>query len=120
MAVITCGLPIRQVSVSAVLPDSPAISDWYNRLAIANLGPMRIFWRNTGSSLNPLGLPAVPVAATAVDSTATRQQQAVEQWPIGWAKEFLTRRYCQRHSRNGLLTGPWVEKILLELFYTQK
>ncbi|KAJ7272247.1 hypothetical protein C8J57DRAFT_1467754 [Mycena rebaudengoi] len=28
--------------------------------------------------------------------------------------------YGQRHGHNGLLTGPWVEKILFELFYVQK
>ncbi|KAJ7289773.1 hypothetical protein C8J57DRAFT_1628963 [Mycena rebaudengoi] len=70
--------------------------------------------------LGVLGLPPVPVTATAVDSTATRRQRAVEQRPVGWVREFLTGRYGQRHGRSGLLTGPRVEKILFEQFYGQK
>ncbi|KAJ7286590.1 hypothetical protein C8J57DRAFT_1664818 [Mycena rebaudengoi] len=66
-----------------------------------------------------LGLPPVAVTATAVDSTATPRQRAVEQRPVAWVREVLTGRHGQRHGRNGLLTGPRVENSLFEPFYAQ-
>ncbi|KAJ7244339.1 hypothetical protein C8J57DRAFT_1476891 [Mycena rebaudengoi] len=66
-----------------------------------------------------VGLPPVAVTATAVDSTATPRQRAVEQRPVAWVREILTGRYGQWHGRNGLLTGPRVENSLFEPFYAQ-
>ncbi|KAJ7274757.1 hypothetical protein C8J57DRAFT_1224341 [Mycena rebaudengoi] len=77
-------------------------------------------WKSLLLCPTPLGLPPVAVTATAVDSTATPRQRAVEQRPIAWVREVLTGRYGQRHGRNGLLTGPPVENSLFEPFYAQK
>ncbi|KAJ7262595.1 hypothetical protein C8J57DRAFT_1231957 [Mycena rebaudengoi] len=90
------------------------------------VGPRRSARRSVSKSvarprrqLARLGLPPVAVTATAVDSTATPRQRAVEQRPVAWMREVLTGRYGQRHGRNGLLTGPRVENSLFEPFYAQ-
>jgi hypothetical protein len=67
-----------------------------------------------------IGLPPVAVPPTAVESTATRRQRAAKQRSVGWVKKVLTGRDGQRDGRDGFLTGPRVENIVVELLYAQK
>ncbi|KAJ7221215.1 hypothetical protein C8J57DRAFT_1482482 [Mycena rebaudengoi] len=62
------------------------------------------------------GLPPVAVTATAVDSTATPRQWAVEQRPVAWVREVLTGRYGQRHGRY----AHGLRILCFEAFYAQK